>query len=216
MKKIIIHSGESLERTYIQLVTAMVESETVCYADFNGKRIYSNKSLDEAFKAVTGKDYMSFTKEQNKEIKAYHKKEVEIRKNKMTEIKFKGQVIGGHGKWIYGNSLIQNDAGTKYIGDNIAPSKINESNVHEVVHVCVFTGSKDCDGNEIYEGDILGGCNGSINGIEWSQSPFEVIYKNNEFNIPLWGTYGKGDSTHYLRVIGNRFDNPELLNNKGK
>ena len=81
MKKIIIHPGESLERAYIELVTAMVESETVCYADFNGKRIYSDKTIDEAFKTVMDKDYMSFIKEKNEEISKFNKKEAEIRKN---------------------------------------------------------------------------------------------------------------------------------------
>ena len=74
-----------------------------------------------------------------------------------------------------------------------------------------FTGLTDKNGVEIYEGDILGGCNGSINGHEWKQEPITITFEYGRFNVPLWAAKGECDSTHYLIVIGNIHDNPELL-----
>lgn len=70
-------------------------------------------------------------------------------------IKFRGHKCQGGGEWIYGNCLIQNSAGTRYIANDIAPSKTSEGNYSEVVHVCQFTGFKDKFGKDIYEGDII-------------------------------------------------------------
>lgn len=74
-----------------------------------------------------------------------------------------------------------------------------------------FTGLTDKNGNRIFEGDILGGCNGSINGHEWEQKPILIKFSEGRFNVPLWAAKGEWDSTHYLVVIGNIHDNPELL-----
>lgn len=72
-----------------------------------------------------------------------------------------------------------------------------------------YTGLKDKNGREIYEGDIIGGSDGSINGMEW---PFKSAIKWNDkecgFNTPNWGYM---DSTHYYNVLGNIHENPELL-----
>ena len=141
----------------------------------------------------------------------------------MKKIKFKGQVIGGHGRWIYGNSLIQNDAGTKYIGDNIAPSKINESNVHEVVHVCPFTNFTDSKGEDIYDGDIISDPKDS----SYNNRHLITFSETDRYYHAVLLPFVKGQgcdgflSQEWIEefkkeIIGNKFDNPELLNNKKK
>ena len=76
-----------------------------------------------------------------------------------------------------------------------------------------FTGLYDKNGKEIYEGDIVSGVNGSINGIGMK---FTMSIKWDDhrvgFNIPLF----KNDynPTHYYEVIGNIYENPELLEEK--
>lgn len=80
------------------------------------------------------------------------------------------------------------------------------------------TGLYDRNGNEIFFGDILSVCNGSINGQPWMQGPYDVDYRYNKgFGMPMfcWNKDGESimDSTHWCEVIGNKHDNPELINN---
>ena len=121
------------------------------------------------------------------------------------EIKFRSKRLD-NGEWVEG-SLLQDDYGTCMI--------VEFADHHEQWHevdpetVGQFTGMKDKNSVDIYEDDIIGGSNGSINGIPW---PFSLHIQWNdkacEFNTPNWGYM---DSTHYYEVIGNIHDNPELL-----
>lgn len=118
----------------------------------------------------------------------------------MREIKFRGKRLD-NGEWVYG-SLIQRIDRTE-IFDGVFTWEIDPATVGQ------YTGLKDKNGREIYEGDIIGGSNGSINGMEW---PFkvEIIWDDCqcEFNTPNWGYT---DSTHYYNVLGNIHNDPELL-----
>ena len=69
-----------------------------------------------------------------------------------------------------------------------------------------FTGLQDADGVDIYEGDLIKGSNGSINGVAWEWGPRVVAFKDGVFNVPLWGVKDKADSTHWFEVVGNIHD----------
>lgn len=130
----------------------------------------------------------------------------------MREIKFRGKRLD-NGEWIKGNSIVRLGDGffiCCWTGVTIKKSEFYNL-FTEVAPATVgqYTGLKDKNGREIYEGDIIGGSNGSINGWEW---PFKSEIKWNDeecgFNTPNWGYM---DSTHYYNVLGNIHDNPELL-----
>ena len=123
------------------------------------------------------------------------------------EIKFRG--LTNNGTWVYGN-LIQGKNGACYI------CSINENPVckngdywyidnpcYVVIPETVdqFTGLKDIEGKEIYEGDIILGYN-NPHVVTFADGAFYLTYKNS--SVRLSRTCGA------LKIIGNIFENPEL------
>jgi hypothetical protein len=73
-----------------------------------------------------------------------------------------------------------------------------------------FTGLKDKNGKEIYEGDVLlTTYNTKYFVVEWHLSRW--------WGTPIKGLHsGRGKDIHFIKseIIGNIYENPELLNNE--
>lgn len=118
---------------------------------------------------------------------------------KIKDIKFKAKRLDGKG-WIEGIPICIN--GKPYgimIGEKESPDI-------DPFTICQFTGLKDCEGNELWEGDILEGypkCE-----IVFSKGTFAtrfIDYDGEECVDPLY-YFIKEDGTVECKVVGNKFD----------
>lgn len=138
----------------------------------------------------------------------------------MREIKFRGKRVD-NGEWIIGFyrkytffdkfSECKNELYTKhYIGcfDNLSLfDRIFEQVEVLPETVGQYTGLKDANGVEIYEGDIIQSNKGTISFVVWELNG----YRTNSF-FDGWHELFYCISKAEAKVIGNMTDNPELLN----
>lgn len=109
-----------------------------------------------------------------------------------------------NGTWIYGYLCDEN-----YINS----SELEGEFLVDPETVCQYTGLTDKNGRKIFEGDILEVCTFGFNSERFIT---EVIYEKCAFRLKNGRNmfyFGQSDFTKMddAKVIGNIFDNPELI-----
>lgn len=129
----------------------------------------------------------------------------------MREIKFRAQDFTK--TWKYGYVAMGNESAVLFpkMKDGSVMTDIQIYVLPETVGL--YTGLKDKNDTEIYEGDIISFVDGlkQVNG-EWIDN--EHIYSVEYSEAAFKGVCGLAKCLDAVEVIGNIFDNPELM--KGK
>jgi len=123
----------------------------------------------------------------------------------MREIRFRGKRLD-NGEWVYGN-LVVSSTGKTYIIPNDVVS-VNFAHIEvDPKTVGQFTGIKDENGTGIYEGDILKDEFDRVFKVYWvdGEARFTIRQKKRKTE------YFMVISHIHPVVIGNIWDNPELL-----
>lgn len=146
----------------------------------------------------------------------------------MREIEFRGKRIG-NGEWLVSKTVVRADGGF-FLALSDAEVYGDYGNKEGVTHLCCnrgflaeaspetvgqFTGLEDRNGKRIYEGDIAkvtddademqsDGSDTGIGSVEFYRG---LWYVDNGPNNALYDL----DPCGYIEVIGNIYDNPELL-----
>lgn len=129
----------------------------------------------------------------------------------MREILFRAKRID-NGEWVEGqyafilNPLTESGEPIKHLicnGTNIFNDEIDPETI------CQYTGLKDKNGNRIWENDIIKHeISDTIGTVKWYQEDYvgwcvdDTIIDEQQFTDEMWNE---------CEVIGNIFDNPELL-----
>ena len=123
---------------------------------------------------------------------------------KVENIKFKAKKTLD-GKWIKGDLVHHKDSDNVWITDyeNQLTSPVDPSTV------CQFTGLKDCNGNEVWEGDILiDTIYGRLYTVMRSGYGAFFIRKNKSVNddMYLFELIEEDKCIAFFEVVGNKFD----------
>ena len=123
---------------------------------------------------------------------------------KIENIKFKAKRLD-NGKWVYGYFYKEN--GNTYIIEDRQKDSVlnrNEAVLIDPSTVCQFTGLKDCEGKEVWEGDIVEFetydlYKGNVKTeavIEYISTGYVAVTNNIPYSL----------CTKCIKVVGNKFD----------
>ena len=133
----------------------------------------------------------------------------------MREIKFRGKHITT-GEWLYGSHY--DDCGEEYILPNMPGSAVDYEDYQvDPNTVGQYTGLKDMNGKEIYEGDILTNERGDIlHVVAYSEEEASFVGIIPSLKEKSGKPFTTGLNQPWLtnkekKVIGNIHNNPELL-----
>ena len=127
---------------------------------------------------------------------------------KIENIKFKAKRLD-NGQWVSGDLTHSLDCKLNILGFvEEDDGRMGFTGAYQIAPdtVCQFTGLKDCDGNEIYEGDILeGDLKCEIVYTKGTFAAFSISYDKREYSYPLC-YFVREDGTVDGKVVGNKFD----------
>lgn len=129
----------------------------------------------------------------------------------MRVIKFRGKRLD-NGSWETGCAVVIRQGLRDeewFIADKMTGTPVSRNTVGQ------FTGFRDTNGKEIYEGDLLGSKGKVIGFVKGGVRGYcyDVVYINHPAGESYWPLYStvKDDYPEQIEVIGNIYDNPELL-----
>jgi uncharacterized phage protein (TIGR01671 family) len=157
----------------------------------------------------------------------------------MREILFRGQTDEGH--WVYGDYYVDREEGINYIREFIndagngiddPPCTYQKDYAVNVKTVTQYIGLNDCKGKKIFDGDITeyqfkkktrigDGKRVESPGFQRHEISFyrgcfchRIIKPKKSYFYKLppdWDSLFHKDTQKFLTIVGNKFENPELL-----
>lgn len=126
---------------------------------------------------------------------------------KIENIKFKAKRLD-NGQWVSGDLAHSLDGKLNILGSVGEEGRMAFSEAYQInsATVCQFTGIRDREGKEIYEGDILkGDLKCEIVYTKGTFAAFSISYDKRVYSYPLC-YFVREDGTVDGKVVGNKFD----------
>ncbi|WP_304341104.1 YopX family protein [Metaclostridioides mangenotii] len=138
----------------------------------------------------------------------------------MRDIKFRGYAVEEmvNSQWLTGYGILSIDyvdnSEEYWLIDNTHETRVKKESIGQ------YTGLKDKNGVEIYEGDIVKACEGKLFEVKWYDNGFKYKYRFKR----SYKDEGSWIETKFLEigretedrrwgveVVGNIFENPEMV-----